>query len=460
MAKSGGTSNALFVGIDIGGTKIQATLATAGGEIRESKRTPTPRESGPEPILLAIRSVVDELLKKAGVSLREIVGIGAGVPGVTDFKRGEVVVTPNMGLGRFALGPYLESYFGVPVVVENDCNLGTFGECWLGAGQGAQSVFGIFVGTGIGGGFVRKRTIWRGARKAAGEVGHIVMELDGPLCGCGNRGCLEAIASRSAMERQIREAVSQGQPSMLGEMIAQGQEVLRSKTLRTALDAGDPLVMEVVRKASRYLGAACLTVRHLLDPEVIILGGGVLEACHDFMMPIIQEIVAADKLPGAGGNTKVVLSQLGDDAVVLGAVALAAQHAGLKPFRAVQFFKPQYPSLEVPTFGVVRIGNKSYTRDVYILANGKVRKRKKKLLRRLGVSNHLISVEELYFVCDPKPDVLFVGIGHSGQVVLGPGCEEYLRTHEIAYHLILTPQLPEAFNGCDRRKAAIVHVTC
>lgn len=460
MAKKVSDARGWFVGIDVGGTKIQATLATAGGDIRESKRLATPREGGAEAILAAIKQVVDELLTSAGVALKDIAGIGVGVPGVTDFKRGEVIVTPNMNLGRFALGPYLENYFKVPVVVENDCNLGTFGECWLGAGQGAESVFGIFVGTGIGGGFVRKRKIWRGARKAAGEVGHIVMELNGPLCGCGNRGCLEALASRSAIERQIREAIGQGRPSVLAEAISQGAEVIRSKMLRNALQAGDALVSEVLAKAAEYIGAACLTVRHLLDPEVIILGGGLMEACHEFMMPIIERIFASDRLPGASGTSRVALSALEDDAVVLGAVALAAQKAGFKPFRTVRFNRPIYPVVEVPAFGVIKVGGKVFARDVYILADGRVCKRKKKLLRRFGVSNHLVCVEELRFACDPKPEVLFIGIGHSGQVVLGPGCEEYLRNEGITYHLIPTGQLAEAYNNCGARKAAIVHVTC
>ncbi|MCS7237360.1 MAG: ROK family protein [Thermoguttaceae bacterium] len=460
MAKKASDARALFVGVDIGGTKIQATLATGLGEIRESKRVATPREGGSEPILTAIKQAVEEVVRSAGVTLRDIAAIGVGVPGVTDFNRGEVVVTPNMGLGRFALGPYLENYFKVPVVVENDCNLGTFGECWLGAGQGAESVFGIFVGTGIGGGFVRKRKIWRGARKAAGEVGHIVMELNGPLCGCGNRGCLEALASRSAVERQIREAISQGRSSVLAEAVNQGAEVIRSKMLRNAVQEGDGLVAEVLTKAAEYIGAACLTVRHLFDPEVIVLGGGLMEACHEFMMPIIERIWASDRLPGASGTSRVALSTLEDDAVVLGAVALAAQKAGFKPFRSVGCHRPVYAAIEVPAFGVVRVGNKTYARDVYILADGRVCKRKKKLLRRFGVSSHLVCVEELRFACDPKPEVLFIGIGHSGQVVLGPGCEDYLRGEGITYHLIPTSQLAEAYNNCAARKAAIVHVTC
>jgi glucokinase len=460
MEKSPGQKDALFVGVDIGGTKIQATLATAAGEVIKTKRVETPREGGSEQVLEAIDQVIGALLETKKASAQGIQGIGVGVPGVTDFKRGEVIVTPNMKLGRFALGPYLQEKFQVPVVVENDCNLGTLGECWIGAARGARSAFGIFVGTGIGGGFVRKRRLWRGARKAAGEVGHIVMVPNGPLCGCGNRGCLEAVASRSAIERQIREALQAGRSSVIAQWLTDGAQVIRSKMLRNALDAGDDLIRDILRQAAEFLGYACLTVRHLFDPGVLVLGGGVIEACGDYILPIVREIVLADKLPGAGPGGEVVASQLGDDAVVLGAVALVAQKTGFQPFRRARSTRPIYPVIEVPSFGVVRTPKKTYSTDIYILADGRIQRRKKKRLAKFGASGHLVSLREMQYLCEGNPEVVFVGVGHSSQVILGPGVEEFLRASGISYHLVETSHLPEAFNSCTQRKAAIIHVTC
>ena len=460
MGKTDGRKNAVLVGVDVGGTKIQATLATAAGEKLKSQRVSTPHDKGPEGVVEAILQAIREVLKAEKLKPSEAAGVGVGVPGVTDFYRGNVIVTPNMPLGRFPLGPFLQREVGVPVFVENDCNLGTLGECWIGAGAGARSAFGIFVGTGIGGGFVRKRRIWRGARMAAGEVGHIVMELGGPVCGCGNQGCLEALASRSAIERNIRQAIQGGRESVMTQWLGEGTTVIRSGLLRDALKAGDPLVREVMQKAAEYIGHACLTVQHLLDPEVVILGGGVIEACGEFLLPVIQDIVDRDKLPGAEPSCGVVPSILGDDAVVMGAIALVAQELGLKPFQRAQVVQPLYSKLEVPEFGSVRIGRKTYTKDIYILADGQIRKRKKKLLKNFGASSHLVTVDEIRFVCQAKPEVLFIGTGHSSQMALESGVEEFLRSSDIVFHVLPTPKIPEAFNACRQRKAAIVHVTC
>ena len=219
----------------------------------------------------------------------------------------------------------------MPVAVGNDVNLGTLGEKWLGAARGAGSVVGIFVGTGIGGGVIVDDHLVRGAREAAGEIGHIVMLPGGPRCGCGNRGCLEAVASRSAIEREIRKAVRAGGKSTLSKLLRRDKTPIKSKPLWRALKAKDPIVTDIMRRAAQFLGYACLTVRHLVDPDVIVLGGGVIEACGDFVLPIVQKIVASDALPGARRGGEIVESKLGDDAVALGAVAIAQELIGESP---------------------------------------------------------------------------------------------------------------------------------
>ena len=231
-----------------------------------------------------------------------LTAIGVAVPGVVDPETARVVVTPNMNLTGVALGSYLEARFKVPVVLGNDCNLGALGEAWLGSSRQASSAIAILVGTGIGSGIVRKGKLWRGARESAGEIGHIVMQIGGPKCGCGNQGCLEALASRTAIERDLRQAVAAGRKTALSSLLQGDLSLIRSSTLRKALESEDELVTEVMRRASEVLGYACLTVRHLLDPEVIVLGGGVVEACSQFMLPIVEHIVGCDQLPGAGGR--------------------------------------------------------------------------------------------------------------------------------------------------------------
>ena len=322
MATENG-SDRLYLGIDVGGTKVQASMVRESGEILTRQRRKTPRNEEPERELQAIEAAIDDAIAAANKKLKDVHAIGIAIPGVVDPRKGHVVVTPNMNLGGIPIGNHLRQRFEVPVAVGNDCNLGALGESWLGAGRNAKSMFAILVGTGIGGGFVRKGKLWRGARDAASEIGHTVIQIGGPLCGCGNRGCLEALASRTAIERDIRQAIDDGRPSVVSELTKGDLTVIRSRVLRKSLKAGDAVVTEVMRRAAEVLGYACLTVRHLIDPEVIVLGGGVIEACGDFVLPVVRQIVDADRLPGAREGGGVVVSALGDDAVVLGAVALA-----------------------------------------------------------------------------------------------------------------------------------------
>ena len=450
----------LYLGVDIGGTKIQASLVEGSGTILGGERSLTPRDGGADQVVAAIEKTMQEAIEAGGLQPGDLTAIGVAVPGVVDPKAGRVVVTPNMNLTGVALGPHLEERFKVAVALGNDCNLGALGETWLGSARKAQSTMAILVGTGIGGGFVQKGKLWRGARESASEIGHIVMQIGGPECGCGNRGCLEALASRSAIERDLRKAIDAGRKSVLPEILEGDLSMVRSSAMRKALEAGDELVTEVMRRASEVLGHACLTVRHLLDPEVIVLGGGVVEACSEFIMPIAENIVGSDQLPGARDSGQVLLSALGDDAVVLGAVALARGHVGRDPFKSEFAVQQTYPQLVAAGFGEITVGKKTYTRDVVIQVNGKVKKRKKSLAKELYGSSHTIGPKELEKVCRGGPAVLFVGTGHSGQAELNDDARQYLAQRSIECQALPTPEAVEAYNHCKERKAALIHVTC
>jgi len=449
-----------YLGVDVGGTKIQASLIEESGAIRGRKRHPTPRQGGPDEVVQAIEDAMEDVCAKNQRPMKDVTAIGMAVPGVVDPDQGLVVVTPNMNLTGVSIGPHLEDRFHVPVAVGNDCDLGTLGETWLGSARRAPSAVGILVGTGIGSGIVYQGKLWRGAREAAAEIGHIVLEIGGPQCGCGNLGCFEALAGRAAIERDLRRAIDEGRPSALPEILEGDLSVIKSGALRQALDAGDELVGEVLRRASVVIGHACLTVRHLLDPGVIVLGGGVIEACGDFMVPPIQEILDADRLAGAREGGPLLLSALGDDAVVLGALALARQLAGRDPFDARFLVQPSYPQIDGARFGEVTIGGQTYDRDVYINVNAKVKKRKKSLAKEVYGSSHTVGPQELDRVCRGGPEVLFVGTGHSGQVTLADDADRYFAQRLIECRALPTPEVIDAYNACERRKAALVHVTC
>lgn len=448
-----------YVGVDIGGTKIQASVVEESGTILGRERTTTPRECGPEDVVAALEKLVDKVLKQHDCRPSDLSGIGIAVPGVVEPDTGYVVVTPNMSLSGVPLGEQLESRFRAPVALGNDCNLGALGEAWLGSARKARSMVAILVGTGIGAGFVRNGKLWRGARESAGEIGHMIMQIGGPKCGCGNCGCLEALASRSAIERELRDAVAAGRKTCLTNSRDDDLRVIRSSELRRALDAGDELVMEIVRRAAEVLGYACLNVRHLIDPEVIVLGGGVIKACSDYMLPVVEETIGSDQLPGAREGGEVRLSALGDDAVVLGAVALAQRRAGRNPFKKRFAVQPLYPRVAADDEGSITVGRKTYYRDVLLLADGSVKKRKKGSKRHPD-ETRAITTKELAKLCAGGPETLFIGTGSAGELQLTEEGQRFLQQRSIGWTSDLTPATVAAYNKSKKRKAALLHAGC
>jgi glucokinase len=450
----------LYLGVDVGGTKVQASLVEEAGTILGREKAPTPRKGGPERVLAVIEKTIEDVLKKGSGAANHLTAMGVAVPGVVDPDTGRIVVTPNMSLTGVAVRAHLESRFNVPVAIGNDCNMGALGEKWLGSARQFDSALAILVGTGIGGGFVQKGRLWRGARESASEIGHIIMQIDGPKCGCGNRGCLEALASRSAIERDIRAGIAAGRESVLTQLCGGDLAVIRSGAIRQALDAQDPLVNEVVHRAAEVLGYACITVRHLIDPEVIILGGGVIEACSDFILPIVDNIVGSDRLPGARDGGRVLLSALGDDAVVLGAVALARKLAGRSPFKKRYYFPPKYPKIGKAVFGEITIGKRIYRRDLYISVQGTVKKRDKSIAKEIYGNAHTLGPKELEKVCRGGPEILFVGSGMEGRMELTEDALLFLSQRSIQCEILPTPKMIEAYNKSRQRKAAVIHLTC
>lgn len=312
-----------FVGVDVGGTKIAAGLVTPRGEILGWEKASTPRAKNAAEVMKVIVRAVRDVISDAGLKPRRLRGIGIGVPGLVDAASGKVLVAPNLPIAGHPIAAELERRFGVPVALGNDVNLGVLGEAWRGSGRGVEDFVGIFPGTGVGGGVISGGRLLLGANGAAAELGHIVLDPKGPRCGCGARGCLEAYASRTAMERDIRAGVKAGEKSDIVALNGGALDQIKSKVLARALRHRDPLVTRVLRAAAERLGDGCVSIRHCFDPELFVLGGGVIEACGDFILPIVKRRLAADPLFKRIGVCKVTRSRLGDDAVVLGAVALA-----------------------------------------------------------------------------------------------------------------------------------------
>jgi glucokinase len=450
----------LYLGVDIGGTKVQASLVRESGEIIEREKHPTPRNCDAESELAAIEQCMADILRKANISASQLAAIGVAVPGVVEPDCGRIVVTPNMSLRDVPLGPRLEAKFQTPVIIGNDGNFGALGETWLGSARKAKSVLYMCVGTGIGSGLVLRGKLWRGDRESAGEIGHMVMQLHGPKCGCGNEGCFEALASRTAIERDIRAAIAAGQPSVLTELAGSDLSVIRSGMIRKAIEQNDAVVTGVVRRAAEVLGFACVNVRHLIDPEAIVLGGGVIVACGSYIMPIIEQVVAADRLPGSHEGGSVLVSALGDDAVVLGAVAAARRLVGRNPFKKRFQVVPTYPQISRIAAGEITIDKKNHAGDVFITVAGKVKKRGDEAVCESENAARAVGVKELEKICKGGPEVLFIGAGESDSMELTEDARRFLAHRSIQCEILPTMKAAESYNRSKRRKAALMHVSC
>jgi glucokinase len=323
------------IGMDLGGTKILAAVVDKSGRIVTEAKLKTKAEKGPDVVVERLAETARQAAKKAGLAWTDVKGLGIGAPGPTDPQRGIVYNPPNLpGWDKISLGPRLSQALGVPVCVENDVNLGTLGEHALGAGHGTKDMVGIFVGTGVGGGLILNGQLHSGFRHAAAEVGHMIVLADGPVCGCGKRGCLEAVASRTAIERDIQVGLAAGRESLIPELTNGDTERLTSGVLAKALRQGDPLVTEVMGRAQWYLGLLTASIVNLLDPEMIVFGGGVVEALDEEFLAPIRTTARQYFIQQAGADqVRVVAAKLGDHAGVLGAAVLARQHCHRKRAR-------------------------------------------------------------------------------------------------------------------------------
>jgi glucokinase len=314
-----------ILGIDLGGTKVMAAIFDADGQIVSRARAKTKAWRDDEMVFQTVARTAEHALEQAGITRQDLRALGIGAPGPLDLDTGVIVESANMKLRNFPLGPRLAEAFGCPAVVENDVNAGTYGEYRAGAGRGARHVLGVFVGTGIGGGIIADGALYHGFSKNAGEIGHIIIEANGPRCGCGNRGCMEALASRTAMTRDIRKAIKRGDKTMLKEKLKQDTDLISGGDLGRAYRAGDKLVVKVMNRAAHMLGVGVGSLVNVLSPEIVVLGGGVIEAMRDDFVERIDRAVRDVAFSFMVKDLQIVRAALGDDAGVTGAAMLARE---------------------------------------------------------------------------------------------------------------------------------------
>jgi glucokinase len=311
------------VGVDIGGTKIYAGVFNSSLECVGTARVSTKSERGPEAVIERIVRCVHDAVDECDLAFEQIKGIGVGAPGAVDTENGRVIFAPNLDWKDVALKKSLEKQLEAPVSLENDCNICTLGVYETELKRKPKSVVGIFLGTGIGGGLILNGEIYSGFNRTAGEIGHMILEVSGPKCSCGNNGCFEALASRTALFRKIQSAVKDGQKTLLTDMLGPGLEDLRSGDLRKAIRRGDKFVDHIVEEAAEYTGIAVANMINVFNPEVVVLGGGIIEALEDEMMSIIVETATEYALSGTAKGIEIMASKLGDDAGITGGAVLA-----------------------------------------------------------------------------------------------------------------------------------------
>jgi glucokinase len=318
------SKNRYWIGFDLGGTKMMAAVLDKEFNIIATRRKKTKDGKG-APSVARVLETIEEALQASHVSRRQLGGIGVGCPGVLDLDEGVVLQAPNIRWRNVPLRKQLEKAFGCPAVIANDVDAGTFGEYRFGAAQGARCVLGVFPGTGIGGACIYEGKLIRGRIHSCMEIGHIHMQPKGRLCGCGRRGCLETVASRLAISAEAAEAAYRGQAPHLMEAAGTDLSSIRSGALASAIDAGDATVEAIVRQAAKNLGIAVASVVNLLAPDVVVLGGGLMEAMPSLYLQEMRAAIKKQAMKPFTKSLKIVPAKLGDDAGVLGAAALAAE---------------------------------------------------------------------------------------------------------------------------------------
>ncbi len=314
-----------WLGFDLGGTKMLTQIYDAEwkvvAKVRKRTKPGTLSKLGVDRII----ETINEVLLKAEIKAEDLYGIGIGCPGPIDMDNGILLDLPNLGWEAVPIKENLEKVFNCRVAVLNDVDAGVYAEYRMGAGKGMRCVVGVFAGTGIGGGCVYEGEILRAKHYSAFEIGHVQVMSNGPPCGCGQRGCLESVSSRLAIAAQCARAAYHGDAPHVLEVAGTDLAKIRSGVLASAIKAGDTAVEEIIREAARYIGIAIAGVVNLIGPEVVILGGGMVEAMPEIFVDKVKRSAEKRVMPAFHNTFEVVPSLLGDDAGVLGA-ALWAEH--------------------------------------------------------------------------------------------------------------------------------------
>lgn len=310
-----------FICLDIGGTKVLGAIFDNKREIvyRIKKKTKADGDDA-QNIENTIISLVEELVEGFKISLEDVAAIAAGAPGVINIEKGVVLFSPNLPWRNYEIKKAIEEKFHVPFFIGNDVNVGVYGEWKYGAAKDLKQVVGLFVGTGMGAGLILDGKLFTGYQDKGAECGHMILDPEGPKCNCGQRGCLEAFSSKQGISDYIRTQAQRGRATSMEKAVAKG--VFKSKALKAAYEEGDEVAIEAIDRACHYLAIGIGNLINTFSPEMVVLGGGVMEAMNEVFMEKILKEVDRYCMPSIRDTVAIKAAALGDDSILYGALAM------------------------------------------------------------------------------------------------------------------------------------------
>jgi glucokinase len=315
-----------FVGLDVGGTTMKAAVVDAEGRASPSISLPTEPELGQDRGLATMCEAIRRAVAAAGRTLDQIAAIGVATPGTMNLKTGVILEPPNLKpWHNVPVRDHIARQFGKPTAFQNDANAAALGEFWVGVGAGVRSLVLFTLGTGVGGGIIINGEVLEGEHSHGAELGHTKIEVSNPReCGCGKFGCLEAYASATSVVKRTCEALAVDSISSLHRRTASDGSDLEARHVFEAAKSGDPLALRIVEDTASYLALGAANLMHVIDPEMIVFGGGMVDA-GDWFLDLIRKQVPRFAFPVPAALTRVVFAKLGGDAGFIGAAACARQ---------------------------------------------------------------------------------------------------------------------------------------
>jgi glucokinase len=325
MAES--TKESPLLAIDLGGSKIVTALVSPKGEIIAREYIPTLAEEGTEVVIGRMLAAIDSVTSKANLPRSSFFNIAVAAAGAIDPEKGIVTASPNLpGWLDVPLKEIVEKATGLETFLINDASAAALGEHHFGAGRGVNNLIYITVSTGIGGGIIINGKLYTGVSGSAGEIGHMTIDVNGPRCNCGNIGCLEVLASGTAVAREAQRLIGRGKKTIITELAEGEPQNITAQTVAAAAQKGDALALAIISKAATYLGIGLVNLVNIFNPEMIIIGGG-MSRMGDMLLEPARQVVAERAFQLPAQRVRIVPSQLGDNAAVLGATAFVRESA-------------------------------------------------------------------------------------------------------------------------------------